>query len=171
MQRTCRASLRVASALLALCVVHATAGAQTLTIGSGTHTLPSPTRAVYEGTADPPVVSVSNVGFTCPNTGGTTSGCILLMRVAATGTQTVQVRLVSVGGHPSCAAGSGFALSTTWVTLSTTDITVFSSPNRNQSCSGTVEFRTTSISWTVQTSNGASTTNYDRDVIVTTVRE
>jgi hypothetical protein len=155
---------------IGLCAVRSNAWAQTLTVVSGTHTLPSPTRSDYEGTTTP-VVSVANVGYDCPNNGNGNSGCILQMRVAATGTQTIQVRLVTLSGNVNCARAAAFASSTAWVTLGTTAMTVFSSPDRNQDCAATVEFRTTDISWTTQTSNGASTTNYDRDVIVTAIRE
>lgn len=144
------------------------AHAQTVTISAGVKTLASPTLAVYNGTAAVPVVSVTG-GFTCPNGNGFSVGCNLSLRVAAgaAGAQVIQARLVSVSGATTCARAATFASSTAWVTLTTTDVIVFASADKGHDCTSTIEFRTTSISWTAQTSNGATATNYDRDVIAT----
>lgn len=145
------------------------AAAQSVTIVAGVKTLSSPTAAVYSGTSSVPTVSVSG-GFDCKNGNAFSAGCSLLMRVAAAGSQVIEARLLSLSGAASCARAATFTSSSAWIVVPTSDVPVFTSDDRKHDCTGTLEFRTTNISWTVQTSTGSSPTNYDRDVVFTAIK-
>lgn len=148
--------------------------AQTVVVGSTSLTFASPNRAAYVAAVSATVTTTA--GYTCPGTGTATLGCSLLASVGTAPARpigTVEMQLVSVAsaGGAVCSGVAPFNVATAWVVLTATPQTVLLSPDRGGSCTGTVKFRTASLSWTTYVSLSAATTNYTRGVVITALRE